>query len=115
VANKSYLLEEDSRLFDASFFGINPMEAAGMDPQQRILLETVYEVFEPADVILEQLRGSLTSVHAGVMTSGYANIQARDTETVAKYNAAGSANSIMSNRISYVFDLKGPSETIDTA
>ncbi|KAM0342042.1 hypothetical protein ACHAPU_009770 [Fusarium lateritium] len=115
VANKSYLLEEDTRLFDASFFGISPMEAAGMDPQQRILLETTYEAFESAGMTLEQLRGSLTSVHVGVMTSDWANIQARDTETTAKYNATGSANSIMSNRISYVFDLKGPSETIDTA
>ncbi|KAF4963991.1 hypothetical protein FSARC_8041 [Fusarium sarcochroum] len=115
VANKSYLLEEDSRLFDTAFFGISPMEAAGMDPQQRILLETVYEAFESAGMTLEQLKGSLTAVHVGVMTSDYANIQARDTETTAKYNATGSANSIMSNRISYVFDLKGPSETIDTA
>ncbi|CEI70300.1 unnamed protein product [Fusarium venenatum] len=115
VAAKSYLLEEDNRLFDTSFFGISPMEAAGMDPQQRILLETVYEAFEAAGLTLEQLRGSLTSVHVGVMTSDWANIQARDTETISKYNATGSANSIMSNRISYVFDLKGPSETIDTA
>lgn len=115
VAAESYLLEEDNRLFDAGFFGISPMEAAGMDPQQRILLETVYEAFEAAGLTLEQLRGSLTSVHVGVMTSDWANIQARDTETISKYNATGSANSIMSNRISYVFDLKGPSETIDTA
>ncbi|WZH49426.1 putative PKS-NRPS protein [Fusarium acuminatum] len=115
VANKSYLLEEDTRLFDAAFFGISPLEATGMDPQQRILLETTYEAFESAGMTLEQLRGSLTSVHIGVMTSDWANIQARDTETTAKYNATGSANSIMSNRISYVFDLKGPSETIDTA
>ncbi|TFA97733.1 Polyketide synthase-nonribosomal peptide synthetase [Trichoderma ghanense] len=115
VGNKSYLLEEDTRLFDAAFFGISPVEAAGMDPQQRILLETVYETFESAGMTLEELRGSITSVHVGCMTSDWANIQARDTETVPKYNATGSANSILSNRISYIFDLKGPSETIDTA
>nr|A0A482N9V7.1 RecName: Full=Hybrid PKS-NRPS synthetase iccA; Short=PKS-NRPS iccA; AltName: Full=Ilicicolin H biosynthesis cluster protein A [Talaromyces variabilis]QBQ83704.1 polyketide synthase-nonribosomal peptide synthetase [Talaromyces variabilis] len=115
VTNKSYLLEEDSRLFDASFFTINPAEAAGMDPQQRILLETVYEAFESAGMTLEQLRGSLTAVHVGTMTNDYAGIQLRDLETIAKYNATGTANSIVSNRISYVFDLKGPSETIDTA
>ncbi|KAL7809312.1 polyketide synthase [Trichoderma aethiopicum] len=115
VGNKSYLLEEDTRLFDAAFFGISPVEAAGMDPQQRILLEAVYETFESAGVTLDELRGSFTSVHVGCMTSDWANIQARDTETVPKYNATGSANSILSNRISYIFDLKGPSETIDTA
>ncbi|PTB61706.1 polyketide synthase [Trichoderma citrinoviride] len=115
VGNKSYLLEEDTRLFDAAFFGISPVEAAGMDPQQRILLEAVYEAFESAGMTLDELRGSFTSVHVGCMTSDWANIQARDTETVPKYNATGSANSILSNRISYIFDLKGPSETIDTA
>ncbi|KPM44244.1 Polyketide synthase-nonribosomal peptide synthetase [Neonectria ditissima] len=115
VNNKSYLLEENTRLFDASFFGISPLEAAGMDPQQRLLLETVYESFEAAGVTLDQLKGSLTSVHVGVMTNDYSFIQLRDPETLSKYNATGTANSIMSNRISYVFDLKGPSETIDTA
>ncbi|KAF7560685.1 hypothetical protein G7046_g3448 [Stylonectria norvegica] len=115
VGSKSYLLEEDSRLFDASFFGISPLEAAGMDPQQRLLLETVYEAFESGGITLQELKGSLTSVHVGVMTSDYASIQLRDPETASKYAATGTANSIISNRISYVFDLKGPSETIDTA
>lgn len=115
VKGKSYLLEEDNRLFDAGFFAISPVEAAGMDPQQRLLLETTYEACESAGITLEQLRGSLTSVHVGVMTNDYAVIQARDTETLPKYNATGTANSILSNRVSYVFDLKGPSATVDTA
>jgi acyl transferase domain-containing protein/NAD(P)-dependent dehydrogenase (short-subunit alcohol dehydrogenase family)/SAM-dependent methyltransferase len=115
VINKSYILEEDTRLFDAPFFGISPIEAAGMDPQQRQLLETVYEAFETAGLTLEQLRGSLTSVHVGTMTNDWTVIQLRDPETLPQYTATGTANSIVSNRISYVFDLKGPSVTIDTA
>ncbi|XP_014554673.1 hypothetical protein COCVIDRAFT_39421 [Bipolaris victoriae FI3] len=115
VVNKSYILEEDTRLFDASFFGISPIEAAGMDPQQRQLLETVYEAFETAGLTLEQLRGSLTSVHVGTMTNDWTVIQLRDPETLPQYTATGTSNSIVSNRISYVFDLKGPSVTIDTA
>ncbi|KAG6360409.1 hypothetical protein INS49_011469 [Diaporthe citri] len=115
VKPKSYLLEEDNRVFDAGFFAISPVEAAGMDPQQRLLLEVTYEACETAGVPLEKLRGSSTSVHVGVMTNDYSVIQARDTETLPKYNATGSANSILSNRVSYVFDLKGPSVTIDTA
>jgi acyl transferase domain-containing protein len=115
VINKSYLLDEDIRLFDASFFGITPVEAAGMDPQQRQLLETVYESFESAGLTLEQLKGSLTSVHVGTMTNDWNTIQLRDPEVMAQYTATGTANSIISNRISYVFDLKGPSVTIDTA
>lgn len=117
VTNKSYTLgpDHDSRKFDASFFGIAPKEAEGMDPQQRQLLEIVYEAFESAGLTLEQLRGSLTSVHVGVMTNDWAQIQLRDPETLAQYAATGTAYSIMSNRISYIFDLKGPSATIDTA
>ncbi|RYP13804.1 hypothetical protein DL767_010583 [Monosporascus sp. MG133] len=115
VTNKSYLLEEDSRLFDASFFGISPVEAAGMDPQQRLLLETVFEAMEQAGTTLEAMKGSRTSVHVGVMTNDWLAIQLRDPETVPQYAATGTANSIMSNRISYVFDFKGPSVTIDTA
>jgi acyl transferase domain-containing protein len=115
VKPKSYLLEEDSRVFDAAFFSSSPVDAASMDPQQRQLLEVTYEAFESAGVPLEKIRGSLTSVHVGVMTNDYAVIQARDTETLPKYNATGSANSILSNRVSYVFDLKGPSVTLDTA
>ncbi|KAF2832601.1 putative PKS-NRPS protein [Ophiobolus disseminans] len=115
VINKSYILEEDTRLFDAPFFGISPIEAAGMDPQQRQLLETIYEAFESAGLTLEELKGSLTSVHVGTMTNDWSLIQLRDPETLPQYTATGTANSIVSNRISYVFDLKGPSVTIDTA
>lgn len=115
VINKSYVLEEDTRVFDARFFGVSPMEAATMDPQQRQLLETVYESFESAGMTLEELKGSLTSVHVGTMTNDWTVLQLRDTETLPQYTATGTSNSIVSNRISYVFDLKGPSVTIDTA
>lgn len=53
VQGRSYLLEENPCLFDASFFRINPKEAERMDPQQRILLETVYESLEAAGWPLE--------------------------------------------------------------
>lgn len=115
VNGKSYLLSEDYHVFDASFFNSSPLEADGMDPQQRILLETVYEALESAGCTLEQVQGSLTSVHVGVMNADYCDIQSRDPETLLTYNATGTARSILSNRISYFFDLKGPSMTIDTA
>jgi aspyridone synthetase (hybrid polyketide synthase/nonribosomal peptide synthetase) len=115
VPNKSYLLTEDHRMFDASFFNINPMEADSMDPQQRLLLETVYEAFESAGYTISQMQETLTSVFVGVMTGDYYDIQLRDTETMARYHATGTARSILSNRISYFFNLTGPSMTIDTA
>ncbi|PYI09963.1 hybrid PKS-NRPS [Aspergillus sclerotiicarbonarius CBS 121057] len=115
VQGQSYLLAEDCSLFDAAFFNINPLEADGIDPQQRILLETVYEAVESAGCTLKALQGSSTSVHVGVMNADYWDLQIRDTETLGTHNATGTARSILSNRISYFFDLKGPSMTIDTA
>ncbi|PKX89311.1 polyketide synthetase [Aspergillus novofumigatus IBT 16806] len=115
VPNQSYLLEGNIRHFDASFFNISPAEADGMDPQQRILLETTYEAMEAAGYTLDQLRGSPTAVFVGVMTSDYHDIQTRDLDTIGRWHATGTAPSILSNRISYFFDLKGPSMTINTA
>ena len=115
VENKSYLLSEDPRFFDAAFFNINPLEADGMDPQQRLLLETVYEAIESAGCTMEGIQGSQTSVFVGSMTADYTDIQMRDTETMPRYAVTGTARSLLSNRVSYFFDLKGESMTIDTA
>ncbi|KAE8134361.1 hypothetical protein BDV38DRAFT_164443 [Aspergillus pseudotamarii] len=115
VTNKSYLLTEDPNVFDAAFFNLNGLEAQAMDPQHRILLETVYEALERGGCSLDGIQGTKTSVFVGVMNADYYDIQLRDTETMARYNATGTARSIISNRISYFFDLKGASMTIDTA
>ncbi|KAK3385176.1 hypothetical protein B0H63DRAFT_432919 [Podospora didyma] len=111
----SYLLDDDIGVFDAQFFGIKPVEANSVDPQQRILLETVYEGLERAGLPLETLQGSRTSVYVGVMSADYTELLARDINTFPTYFASGTARSILSNRISYFFDWHGPSMTIDTA
>ena len=113
--DKSYLLSEDHRLFDATFFNISPREADALDPQQRLLLETVYEGIESAGYSIDQMQGSDTAVFVGVMTGDYYDIQMRDLDSIPQYLATGVARSILSNRISYFFDWKGPSMTIDTA
>ncbi|KAJ4168936.1 Hybrid PKS-NRPS synthetase luc5 [Fusarium falciforme] len=112
---KAYLLTDDIRAFDASFFKINPREAEAMDPQQRLLLETVYEATEAAGLPYEDLKGSNTAVYVGSMTGDYHEMLLRDPQDMPKYMATGTARSILSNRVSYFFDWKGPSMTIDTA
>ncbi|KAK8075668.1 hypothetical protein PG997_010331 [Apiospora hydei] len=97
VRQKSYLLDEDVRHFDTSFFHINPKEAADMDPQQRILLETVYEAFEAAGWPLSAVDGSQTSVYVGEMTDDYTNIQARDPDYLGSHAATGASRAILSN------------------
>ncbi|WZH45859.1 hybrid pks-nrps protein [Fusarium acuminatum] len=112
---KAYLLSEDIRAFDATFFRINPREAEAMDPQQRLLLEAVYEATEAAGLPMEDLKGSDTAVYVGSMTGDYHELLMRDPQDMPKYMATGTARSILSNRISYLFDWRGPSMTIDTA
>lgn len=112
---ESYLLSEDPRAFDAQFFSIPGGEADCIDPQQRLLLEVIYESLESAGQKIEDLQGSDTAVYVGVMGDDYADIVYHDAESIPTYAATGSARSIMSNRVSYFFDWKGPSMTIDTA
>lgn len=107
-------MTQDLAGFDARFFNISPAEAKSIDPQQRLLLETAYEAFENAGVPLERLAGSNTGVYVAGFNSDYERMLSRDPENVPSYRATGTGIAIMSNRISYAFDLKGPSLTLDT-
>ena len=69
----------------------------------------------PAGLSLKDVAGSRTSVHVGCFSSDYQGIQSRDPLNVPKYGATGASSCILSNRISWFFDLHGPSMTIDTA
>ncbi|KAI4671892.1 putative Hybrid PKS-NRPS biosynthetic cluster [Alternaria triticimaculans] len=112
---ESYFLEEDHRHFDAGFFNIKPVEVAAIDPQQRLLMEVVYESLEAAGIPLESLIGSRTGVYVGLMCADYHDHLHKDVDTLPTYAPTGTARSIMSNRISYFFDWHGPCMTIDTA
>ncbi|KAK7959033.1 lovastatin nonaketide synthase [Apiospora aurea] len=115
-ARYGYFLEDQSMSeFDNEFFHISRKEAEAMDPQQRLLLEVVYEALEDAGIPMESIKGSRTSVHVGSFTNDYSAMTTKDLEMYPKYNVTGVGNSILSNRISYFFDLHGQSMTIDTA
>ncbi|GFF73944.1 polyketide synthase-nonribosomal peptide synthetase [Aspergillus lentulus] len=111
---ESYFLDEDIRAFDAAFFNISPTEAAAMDPQQRLLLETVYESLDAAGLRMDVLQGSMTGVFCGALRNDYSQIQAMDPQALPAYMVTGNSPSIMANRISYYFDWRGPSMTVDT-
>ncbi|SPO01909.1 related to polyketide synthase [Cephalotrichum gorgonifer] len=111
----SYVLSEDPSAFDAQFFGVKPVEARALDPQQRLLLEVAYEGLESACLPMENLRGSDTGVFVGLMCGDYEALLLRDFQSIPTYHSVGTARSVMSNRISYFFDWRGPSMTIDTA
>ncbi|KAI1499776.1 polyketide synthase [Biscogniauxia marginata] len=114
-ADGGYFLQEDVRQFDNSFFGINNLEATYMDPQQRKLLEVVFECFESAGLSMEDVAGTNIGVYVGNFTVDYQMMLARDVDYLHRYGATGSGTAIMANRISHVFDLHGPSFVLDTA
>lgn len=111
----SYTLEEDVYAFDPQFFKISAAEASAMDPQHRLLLESVYHALEAAGIPMESLKGSDTGVFVGCMNGDYEFLSLRDLDTVPMYHATGVSRSVLANRISYFFDWHGPSLTLDTA
>lgn len=106
---------EDVAGFDAGFFGISPREAEQMDPQQRLLLEMAWEAFERAGIPPEHPSARDCAVYVGVSSTDYADIRIGDPAGGNAYFMLGSTLSIVANRLSYVFDLHGPSMAVDTA
>ncbi|KAI4288066.1 MAG: hypothetical protein L6R35_002669, partial [Caloplaca aegaea] len=110
-----HFLKQDLAAFDAPFFSITPSEAACMDPQQRLLLETTYQALENAGIPLQQCCGSQTSVYMSSFNDDYKDLVTSDPEQDARYAATGLASSMLANRISWFFDLNGPSTQLDSA
>ncbi|KAI0538967.1 hypothetical protein GGR58DRAFT_525418 [Xylaria digitata] len=108
-------IQADPQDIDAGFFGLSPSEAISMDPQQRQLLEVVYEALDSAGLTLQCLKSKLYGCFVGSYASDYSDIQARDPEDRTPSFAVGSGRAMLSNRISHFLDIKGPSMTIDTA
>ncbi|NBF05666.1 SDR family NAD(P)-dependent oxidoreductase [Pseudomonas sp. Fl5BN2] len=105
---------DDISSFDPGFFGISAREATMLDPQQRILLEVVWEAVERSGIPASALKGTATGVFVGVMHQDYAH-RIRNAADVDLYSASGNAASVLAGRISHVLGLHGPSITLDTA
>ncbi|TBR56983.1 hypothetical protein B4U84_26485 [Westiellopsis prolifica IICB1] len=103
--------------FDAKFFGISRQEAAYIDPQQRILLEVVWEALEDAGQIPEHLAGTKIGVFIGISNHDYCHLQLEvsNHNLLNAYSTTGLATNMVANRISYLFNFQGPSMVIDTA
>ncbi|XP_067233370.1 uncharacterized protein pks1 [Chanodichthys erythropterus] len=101
--------------FDHKFFGISEAEADYMDPQQKLLLQCAYRALEDAGIPLEKVSGTRTGVYIGLMNRDYETLLNNSPSTITHYNGTGTAMSIAANRISYIFNLTGPSFAIDSA
>ncbi|OXB56979.1 hypothetical protein ASZ78_000069, partial [Callipepla squamata] len=101
--------------FDNHLFGINGVEAESMDPQQKLLLECTYKALEDAGVPVEAISGTKTGVFIGLMNRDFEIVRSKLVNEINHYAGTGSAMSIAANRVSFTFNLTGPSLTIDTA
>ena len=103
-----YSLNEDPKQFYHGFFGVTPVETMTMDPAQRKLLEVTYEAFENAGESWESFSGSNTGVFVGSFNYDHQLAQVRDADHILPYTTTGGGVTILTNRINYVFNLRGP-------
>src|SRR4051794_2544732 len=103
----------DVERFDWRAFRISPRESTFIDPQQRLLLETAWEAFEHAGLPLDAVAGTRAGVFVGIMWPDFAKMLAAQPTRLSGYAAAGAGFALAANRLSYHFDLRGPSVSLD--
>ncbi|KAF5970668.1 polyketide synthase [Fusarium coicis] len=130
---RAHFLKGDITAFDAPFFSITPAEAGGMDPQQHGLLENTYRALENgmnfaffdhqesgsdsiiAGCPMNKVLGTNTGVFIGCFTREYEAIMFKEIEIQRRIFATGTGTTMLANRLSYFYDLHGPSISLDTA
>ncbi|MEV0005523.1 SDR family NAD(P)-dependent oxidoreductase [Micromonospora sp. NPDC050980] len=101
--------------FDADLFAVSPREALAMDPQQRMLLEVVWETFERAGIDPRCTAGTRTGVFVGTSGQDYLGLLAVAGEETDGHQGTGNAAAVLSGRVAYAYGLEGPALTVDTA
>ncbi|GHC74404.1 hypothetical protein GCM10007079_08650 [Nocardiopsis terrae] len=107
---------DGAETFDADFFAMTPREAELTDPQARVFLQEAWRALEHAAQPPSALTGARCGVYAGVMLNDYGDLIERESEhALLPQVMQGNSNSLLSARIAYHLDLRGPAATIDTA
>ncbi|KAI0152762.1 putative polyketide synthase [Xylariaceae sp. FL1272] len=114
VQRGGHFLNQHLGAFDAGFFGISALEAEHMDPLQRLLLEVTWEAVENAGISMDDFKSSETGVFMAMFGHDWEVMTMKDPMMFTYYHTTGVTRTVLSNRLSYVFDLHGPSMTIDT-
>ncbi len=106
---------DDLDLFDNEFFGISPVEAAALDPQQRLVLQSAWRAIEDAAIDPRALAGTDAGVFVGMMASEWGALNMLDYQGLTPQRGIGGGHAMVANRVSYHLNLTGPSATVDTA
>ncbi|MFI7194055.1 type I polyketide synthase, partial [Nocardia nova] len=108
----SYLA--DPYAFDADFFGISPLEAASIDPQQRMMLELCWQAMESAGYAAAGERPREVALYLGTTADDFAGAVLRGAVPVNRFTKAGTSRAMIANRVSHALGFTGPSLTVDT-
>ncbi|CAM1509651.1 Fc.00g033900.m01.CDS01 [Cosmosporella sp. VM-42] len=115
AAAGGHFLPDDVYSFDAPFFSLRAEEARAVDPHHRMLLECALEAAESAGVSLLDLAGSNTGVFSAIGSPEHGHMLGEDTPSSSTWTCTGGAPCMFANRLSYFFDLSGPSIALDAA
>jgi len=107
LSKKGGFLTQKLDFFDNKFFGMSPREARSCDPQQRLLMEVGWEALEDAGLVQEQVVPLRCGVWIGASSTDYPQLQFNDTMTIDTHTQTGTATSIISNRLSFMFNFQG--------
>ncbi|MEQ8482586.1 MAG: SDR family oxidoreductase [Hoeflea sp.] len=105
----------DTLDIDHAVYGISPREAESLDPQQRWILQLVWRAMEDANLTSEHIKDERVGVYVGASNIEYGNLAVGDPAAASPYFMTGNTLSVISNRVSHVLGVKGPSMTVDTA
>ena len=103
---KGYFLDDDLTSLDTSFFSMSRNELEKSDPQQRQLLEVTRECLESAGEI--DYKGKPVGCYVGTFGEDWLQMSARETQHSGGYILTGHGDLMLSNRVSYEYDLRGP-------
>ncbi|RAH72474.1 putative polyketide synthase [Aspergillus aculeatinus CBS 121060] len=107
-----YFLQQDIAQIDTGFFGMSKIEASKLDPQQRMLLEVVWECMENAGQT--DWQGTNIGCYVGNFGEDWLDLASKDTLAIDRYRVMGTGDFALANNVSYQYDLRGPSVVFRT-
>jgi acyl transferase domain-containing protein len=107
-----YFLQDDLETVDTSFFDMDGLQPPRMDPQQKLLLQVVWDCLENAGQV--KWRGRPIGCFVGTFGGDWEEIETKDTQNAHNFHLIGRGKFALANVVSYEFDFKGPRSVAST-